>query len=150
MIDFYTWTTPNGRKVSIMLEELGVEYTTHSINIGEDEQFDPEFLAISPNNKIPAIVDQQTGISLMESGAILQYLADKYGQFCSKDPAQRWKTHEWLMWQMAGFGANFGAMPSLLEVQSGAGRICRKTISCRGKPALRGFGQAAGRARLHR
>ena len=74
MIEFYSWVTPNGRKVSIMLEECGLEYKTHPIAIGKDEQFAPEFLKISPNNKIPAIVDTDTGISLMESGAILLYL----------------------------------------------------------------------------
>ena len=89
MIDLYTWTTPNGRKISIMLEELGVDYTVHSINIGEDEQFTPEFLAISPNNKIPAIVDHDNGLKLMESGAILNYLARKYGKFLPTDPLAR-------------------------------------------------------------
>ena len=81
MIDLYTWTTPNGRKVSILLEELGVPYTVHSIDIGKDDQFAPDFLKISPNNKIPAIVDQETGQTLMESGAIMLYLANKYGRF---------------------------------------------------------------------
>ncbi len=71
MIDLYTWTTPNGRKVSILLEELGVEYTAHAVNIGQDEQFDPAFLAIAPNNQIPALVDRETGVELMESGAIM-------------------------------------------------------------------------------
>ncbi|HSF94359.1 MAG TPA: glutathione S-transferase N-terminal domain-containing protein, partial [Thermohalobaculum sp.] len=78
MIDLYTWTTPNGRKVSILLEELGVPYTAHSVNIGQDEQFDPAFLAIAPNNKIPAIVDREAGVELMETGAIMIYLAEKY------------------------------------------------------------------------
>ena len=77
MIDLYTWTTPNGRKASIALEELGLPYSAHPIDIGKDEQFKPEFLKISPNNRIPAIVDRENGISLMESGAILIYLADK-------------------------------------------------------------------------
>ena len=76
MIDFYTWATPNGRKVSILLEELGCAYETHAVNIGRDEQFAPEFLSVAPNNKIPAIVDRQTGQTLMESGAILLYLAN--------------------------------------------------------------------------
>ena len=80
VIDLYTWTTPNGRKVSIMLEELGLPYRAIPIDINANEQFKPEFLKISPNNKIPAIVDHDTGISLMESGAILLYLADKTGQ----------------------------------------------------------------------
>ena len=82
MIDLYTWTTPNGRKVSILLEELGVPYTAHAIDIGKDDQFAPDFLKISPNNKIPAIVDHDTGLSLMESGAAMLYLADKYGFAC--------------------------------------------------------------------
>ena len=80
MIDLYTWTTPNGRKISIALEELGLPYTAHPVDIGKDEQFKPEFLAISPNNKIPAIVDRDNGLALMESGAILLYLAEKTGQ----------------------------------------------------------------------
>ena len=80
MIDLYTWTTPNGRKVSILLEELGIDYNVHSINIGKDEQHSPDFLKISPNNKIPAIVDHDTGVSLMESGAIMVYLAEKHGR----------------------------------------------------------------------
>ena len=84
--DLYTWTTPNGRKVSIMLEELGVPYTVTPIDIGKDEQFTPEFLKISPNNKIPAIVDRETGIHLMESGAILMYLAEKHVRHSCSDP----------------------------------------------------------------
>src|SRR3954466_7492969 len=85
MIDLFTWTTPNGRKASILLEELGLPYTTHPIDITKDEQFAPDFLKISPNNKIPAIEDRETGISLMESGAILLYLAD---QSRTVDPAR--------------------------------------------------------------
>ena len=81
MYDLHTWTTPNGRKVSIMLEELGVPYDVHPVNIGGDDQFKPEFLAISPNNKIPALVDRENGLSLMESGAIMLYLAEKHGRF---------------------------------------------------------------------
>ena len=97
MIDLYTWTTPNGRKVSILLEELGVEYTAHAINIGQGDQKTPEFLAISPNNKIPAIVDSDTGIKLMESGAIMIYLAEKYGKFLPTDLAARAEANQWLM-----------------------------------------------------
>ena len=103
MIDLYTWTTPNGRKISIMLEELGADYEAHAVNIGEDEQFDPEFLKISPNNKIPAIVDRDAGISLMESGAILIYLAEKHQQFLEVGEG-RLRVLEWLMWQMGGLG----------------------------------------------
>jgi GSH-dependent disulfide-bond oxidoreductase len=84
VIDLYTWTTPNGRKASIALEELGLPYTTHPIDIGKDEQFKPEFLRISPNNRIPAIIDRENGISLMESGAILIYLADMTGKLLPK------------------------------------------------------------------
>ena len=85
MIDLYTWTTPNGRKVSILLEELGLDYEAHQINIGQGDQMTPEFLKIGPNNKIPAIVERDTGFSLMESGAIMIYLAEKHGQFIPSD-----------------------------------------------------------------
>lgn len=108
MIDLYTWFTPNGRKVSLMLEECGLDYTTHAINIGKDDQFAPEFLKISPNNKIPAIVDNDNGKSLMESGAIMMYLADKSGKFWPQDPDDKWSTVEWLMFQMGGVGPMFG------------------------------------------
>ncbi|MEL0114169.1 MAG: glutathione S-transferase N-terminal domain-containing protein [Rickettsiales bacterium] len=108
MIDLYTWFTPNGRKVSIMLEECGLDYTTHAVNIGKDEQFAPDFLKISPNNKIPAIVDRDNGKSVMESGAILMYLADKTGKLWPQDPDGKWSTMEWLMFQMGGVGPMFG------------------------------------------
>ena len=108
MIDFYTWSTPNGRKVSIMLEEIGIDYDVYPINILEDDQFKPEFLAISPNNKIPAIVDQDTGLTLMESGAILIYLAEKSGQYLPTEGEPHWRTLEWLMWQMGGAGPMLG------------------------------------------
>jgi GSH-dependent disulfide-bond oxidoreductase len=108
VIDLYTWFTPNGRKVSLMLEECGLDYTTHAINIGKDEQFAPDFLKISPNNKIPAIVDNDNGKSLMESGAIMMYLADKSGKFWPQDPDDKWSTVEWLMFQMGGVGPMFG------------------------------------------
>ncbi len=108
MIDLYTWSTPNGRKVTIMLEELGIPYTLHEVHIGKGEQREPDFLKISPNAKIPAIVDQETGISMMESGAILQYLAEKTGKFLPTDPKKRWATIEWLNWQMGGIGPMLG------------------------------------------
>lgn len=108
MIDLYTWTTPNGRKVSIMLEELAIPYTVHPIDITKDAQFAPDFLAISPNNKIPAIVDNETGIHLMESGAILLYLADKTGKFAPTEEKARWEMMEWLMFQMASVGPMLG------------------------------------------
>ena len=111
MIDLYTWTTPNGRKVSIMLEECGLPYRVHPINIGKDEQFKPEFLALSPNNRIPAIVDQDgpggKPLPLFESGAILIYLAEKTGnKFYPQN--RRYQVLQWLMWQMGGVGPMFG------------------------------------------
>ncbi len=108
MIDLYTWTTPNGRKVSIMLEEIELAYETHSVHIGEDEQFKPEFLAISPNNKIPAIVDRDNGRSMMESGAILMYLAEKTGKLMPTDDDGKWRVMEWLMMQMGSVGPMLG------------------------------------------
>ena len=110
MIDLYTWFTPNGRKVSIMLEETGLPYTVHSIHIGNNEQFDPEFLKISPNNKIPAIKDREEDIAMMESGAILIYLAEKTGRVLSSERKARSKTLEWLMFQMGGVGPMFGQL----------------------------------------
>jgi len=108
MIDLYTWTTPNGRKVSIMLEEVGLPYRTHAIDITKGDQFGEAFLKVSPNNKIPAMVDHDTGIALMESGAMLMYLAKKAGQLLSDDEATYWQTIQWLMWQMGGVGPMLG------------------------------------------
>ena len=119
MIDFYTWTTPNGRKVSILLEELGVSYKAHPIAIGKDEQFAPDFLKISPNNKIPAIVDQDNGHALMESGAIMVYLAEIYGQFLPTDTLERSRVMEWLMWQMGGLGPMAGQTHHFLQFNPG-------------------------------
>lgn len=113
MIDLYTWTTPNGRKASIALEELGLPYTVHAIDISKDEQFAPSFLKIAPNNRIPAIIDRKPigggePIALFESGAILTYLAEKTGQFLSTDIRGRYETLQWLFWQMAGLGPMAG------------------------------------------
>ncbi len=119
MIDFYTWTTPNGRKVSILLEELGLDYTVHPINIGADDQKTPEFQKISANNKIPAIIDHDTGVSLMESGAILVYLAEKHNQFLPSDSIGRAAVMEWLMWQMAGLGPMLGQAHHFLHFHPG-------------------------------
>lgn len=112
MIRLFTWTTPNGRKISIMLEELGWPYEVHPVNIGKDEQFRPEFLAISPNNKIPAIVDDADGtpLTIFESGAILTYLAEKSGQFLASSGPARYKALEWLYWQVGGVGPIFGQL----------------------------------------
>jgi len=108
VIDLYTWTTPNGRKVSIMLEELGLEYRAIPVDITKGEQFAPEFLRISPNGKIPAIVDHDNGLSLMESGAILIYLAEKTGRFLPAEGEARHRVLEWLMFQMGGVGPMLG------------------------------------------
>ena len=112
MIDVYSWPTPNGHKVHIALEELGLDYRVHGINIGQGEQFGEAFLRISPNNKIPAIVDTDgpdgEPISLFESGAILLYLAEKTGALMPSDPGQRYNTLEWLMFQMGGLGPMLG------------------------------------------
>jgi len=113
MIDFYFWTTPNGYKVLMFLEETGIPYRIIPVNISKGEQFDPEFLKVSPNNKMPAIVDDSPGesalpISLFESGAILLYLAEKTGRFLPKTVAGRADVLQWLFWQMGGLGPMLG------------------------------------------
>ncbi|WAG80555.1 glutathione binding-like protein [Metapseudomonas furukawaii] len=113
MIDLYYWTTPNGHKVSLFLEEAGLPYRLHPINISRDEQFQPHFLKISPNNRIPAIVDQEPAdggepLSLFESGAILLYLAEKTGRFIPQDLRGRQECLQWLFWQMGGLGPMAG------------------------------------------
>jgi GSH-dependent disulfide-bond oxidoreductase len=113
MIDLYYWTTPNGHKITMFLEEAGLEYAIKPVNIGKGDQFDPAFLKISPNNRIPAIVDDAPAgggkpISVFESGAILLYLAGKTGQFIPKDLRGQVETLEWLMWQMGGLGPMAG------------------------------------------
>jgi len=120
LIDLYTWATPNGRKASIMLEEVGLEYTVHEVNIGKDEQHHPDFLAINPNNKIPAIVDSDgpggQPITVFESGAILIYLAEKVGSpLLPSDPRKRIETLQWLMFQMGGVGPAFGQAHHFLK-----------------------------------
>jgi len=113
MIDLYYWTTPNGHKITLFLEEAGVPYTIHPVNLGRGGQFKPEFLAISPNNRIPAIVDQDPAdggapVSIFESGAILLYLAEKTGKFLPKDLRGRITALEWLFWQVGGLGPMAG------------------------------------------
>ena len=113
MIDLYYWTTPNGHKITLFLEETGLPYQIKPINIAKDEQFAPDFLVISPNNRIPAIVDHDPkdgkgDLSVFESGAILLYLAEKTGQFLSNDMRVRQQTLEWLFWQMGGLGPMAG------------------------------------------
>jgi GST-like protein len=107
-IQLYAFDTPNGRKISVALEEMGLAYEVHVVNITKDDQFQPDFLKISPNNKIPAIIDPDgpahTSVSVFESGAILLYLAEKTGKFLPQDPVRRIPVYEWLMFQMGGFG----------------------------------------------
>lgn len=110
MIDLYTFTTPNGRKPAIMLEEVELAYTVHKVDISKGEQFSPEYVAINPNSKIPAMIDQDTGITVFESGAILIYLAEKTGKLLPKDTAGRIQVIEWLMFQMASIGPMFGQL----------------------------------------
>ena len=119
MIDLYTWGTPNGRKAAIALEEMELPYTVHTINIGKDEQFQPRFLKISPNNRIPAMIDQENGQSVFESGAILIYLAEKTGKFYASSGPAKWSTLEWLMWQMGGQGPMFGQAHHFLKFNPG-------------------------------
>ena len=113
-IQLYTWGTPNGRKISIALEELNVPYDVHPINIGKGEQFAESFLAISPANKIPAIIDPDgidgEEVSVFESGAILIYLAQKYGEFGGSSAAEELEILQWVMWQMGGFGPALGQL----------------------------------------
>jgi GSH-dependent disulfide-bond oxidoreductase len=119
MIDLYSWFTPNGRKVSIMLEETGLEYQVHPIAINKGEQNDPEFLKIGPNNKIPVIVDQSNGLSIMESAAILQYLGKKSNKFMPTEGDDYWKMQEWLMFQMASVGPMMGQVHTFVHYQGG-------------------------------
>jgi GSH-dependent disulfide-bond oxidoreductase len=113
MIELYYWTTPNGHKITIFLEESGLPYRLHAVNIGKGDQFRPKFLRISPNNRIPAIVDTEPAgkgepIDIFESGAILQYLAEKTGRFLPEDVRGRFEVMQWLFWQMAGLGPMAG------------------------------------------
>jgi GSH-dependent disulfide-bond oxidoreductase len=119
MIDLYTWTTPNGRKVSIMLEEVGLPYTSHPIDITKGDQHGPDFVKISPNHKIPAIVDHDNEVVMMESGAILLYLAEKTGMLMPGEDKARWRTMEWLMWQMGGIGPMLGQVHHFVRFNKG-------------------------------
>ncbi len=119
MIDLYTWSTPNGRKISIMLEECNLEYNLKPINITKDEQFNANFLEISPNNKIPAIVDHDNGVSMMESGAILMYLSEKTKTFLPNSNEERWRRDEWIMFQMASLGPMLGQVHHFVKFNAG-------------------------------
>ena len=139
MIDLYTWQTPNGRKVSIMLEEIGLDYKVFPINISKDEQFQPHFLEVSPNNRIPAIVDKDNNnFSLFESGAILMYLAEKSGKLINKSNTDEYyRTIEWLMWQMGGVGPMFGQVHHFVKYNKGKSEYAEERYS---KEARRLYG----------
>ena len=119
MIKLYTWGTPNGRKISIMLEEVEQPYQVVPVDISKGEQFEPDFLTINPNNKIPAIVDEDTGQSIFESGAILLYLAEKTGKLLPDNANDKWQVMQWLMWQMAGQGPMLGQAHHFLQFNPG-------------------------------
>ena len=129
MYDLYTWGTPNGRKISIMLEELGLEYKVHAVNITKDEQFKPEFLEISPNNKIPALVDRDEGCALMESGAIMIYLADKLGKLLPASGPERYNVLQWLMMQMGSVGPMLGQTHHFVKFNKGKSEYAEQRYS---------------------
>ena len=137
MIDLYTWSTPNGRKVSIFLEEVGLEYEVYPVNITKDEQFAPEFLEFSPNNKIPAIVDRKAGVRMMEAGAILLYLAEKTGAFQPADAEERRQVMQWLMMQTGSVGPMLGQAHHFLKFNRGAAPYAEERY---GKEARRIYG----------
>ncbi|MDB5564576.1 MAG: putative glutathione S-transferase, partial [Tardiphaga sp.] len=125
-IELHTWNTPNGRKISVALEEMGLPYTVIPVHIGKGDQMKPDFLAISPNNKIPAIVDpdgpEGKSVSVFESGAILLYLGEKTGQFLPKPLIERIPVLEWLMWQMGGFGPMPGQVHHFIALENETSR----------------------------
>jgi GST-like protein len=129
MFDLYSWGTPNGRKIMIAFEEMGLPYRLHKVDIGKGDQFKPEFLRISPNNKIPAITDRDNGQSIFESGAILMYLGDKTGTFYPKEQARRIEIHEWLMWQMSSLGPMLGRAHYFLHYNKGKSDFADKWFS---------------------
>ena len=140
MIELYTWGTPNGRKISIMLEEIGMPYNVHPVNLRNNEQKTPEFLAINPNGRIPAIIDTEgpggRPLTIFESGAILIYLAEKSGQLLPREPVRRMEAIEWLMFQMAGVGPMFGQLGwfkrNAPENQQGLTRYTDETLRLAG------------------
>ena len=129
MYELYTWGTPNGRKVSIALEELAVDYKVKAINITKDEQFAPDFLAISPNNKIPALVDTKANFALMESGAILIYLADKVGELLPPSGEGRYEVLQWLMMQMGSVGPMLGQTHHFVKFNKGKSAYAEERYS---------------------
>ena len=137
MIELYTWSTPNGRKVSIALEEMGLDYEVRPIDIGKGEQFAPHFVAISPNNRIPAIVDREAGLPLFESGAILIYLGERSGRFAPTEGEAKWRMLEWLMWQMGGIGPMLGQAHHFIQFNPGKAAYAEDRY---GKEATRLYG----------
>lgn len=137
MIDLYTWSTPNGRKVSIMLEELDLPYKVVPVDIGNGEQHAPAFLKVSPNNRIPAITDHDTGLSIFESGAIMVYLAERCGRFLPTDMGPRAEVMQWLMWQMGGFGPILGQAHFFLRFNKGLSQPAEERFA---SEALRLYG----------
>ncbi len=129
LIDLYTWSTPNGRKVSIMLEETGLPYKAIPIDITSGEQHDDKFVKIAPNHKIPAIVDHKEGITLMESGAILMYLAQKTGRFMSSDNPRYWEELQWLMYQMGQVGPMLGQTHHFVKFNPGKSAYAEERYS---------------------
>ncbi|MFN3260722.1 MAG: glutathione S-transferase family protein [Pikeienuella sp.] len=129
MIDLYAWSTPNGRKVSIALEEMGLAYEVHPVDITKDEQFAPGFLKVSPNNKIPAIRDRESGQTVFESGAILLWLGEKTGRFLPATGPARAAVFEWLMWQMGGFGPMLGQAHHFLRFNPGKAPYAEERFS---------------------
>ena len=166
MIDAHFWPTPNGWKITIMLEECGFDYKVIPVDIGGGDQFRTEFLRISPNNRMPAIVDHDPlgggePLAIFESGAILEYLAEKAGKFLPTDPRGKYRTLQWVHWQMANFGTHDGQRQPLQELRPELGRrpeaagIRRQAVRRRGRPAVCGHGRPVvrqripGRARIH-
>lgn len=129
MIDFYTWSTSNGRKVAIALEEMGLDYRVHPIDIYKGDQFSPTFTAIAANAKIPAIVDHDSGVTLFESGAILIHLAESTGRFLAASGPARAATLQWLMWQMGGFGPILGQAAHFLHYNPGKSAYATERFS---------------------
>jgi len=128
MIDLYTWITPNGLKISIALEELGLPYASHAIDIEKGEQFSAEYSRINPGSKIPAIIDRDNGTVLAESNAILIYLAEKAGRLLPASSAERLIVTEWLMWQAANFGPTLGYAHYFLTYHSGEGPLLKRVL----------------------
>ena len=155
MIDLHYWTTPNGHKITMFLEETGLKYKIFPVNIGKGDQFKPEFLAIAPNNRIPAMVDHEPKgggkpISIFESGAMLLYLAEKTGKFLPADLYGRYDVIQWTFWQMGGLGPMAGQNHHFRNYAAGEDHIRDRPLCERDQPALRRAQQAARRPRIHR